>query len=133
MSNPNACPSAKRLRKAERRRRHGASAENVRILHLVQRLLLRDMRRQNLSLRGAARDGGVSVGTLFFVLDEDRVRDPTKQPKRRPRRSTLLLLRAMPWIGSRTATTLDRLLGAEHKRTTAPVSDRHQEGSRKGK
>lgn len=89
--------------------------ECVRVLRVVQRLLSRDMRRQNLSLRRAARDGRISIGTLSSVLDSRRVADPAKQPKRGVHRGTLLHLRAMPWIRLLTAKTLDRLIaGATH-------------------
>jgi len=70
------------------------------------------MRRQNLSLRRAARIGGVPLGTLFFVLDAKRLTDPNKRPKRCLRKSTLLLLRSMGWVGSVTTATLDRLLAS---------------------
>lgn len=91
--------------------------DRVRVLRLVQRLLLRDMRRQNLSLRRAARRGGVPLGTLYLVLDPARVSDPNKQPKRCLRKSTLLLLKAMPWLGPMASTTLGRLIDADEQHT----------------
>jgi hypothetical protein len=38
--------------------------ECVRVLRVVQRLLSRDMRQQKLSLRRAARDGHIAIGSL---------------------------------------------------------------------
>lgn len=118
MSDSDVSMPAKRPGRSARRQRHAVADDSVRILRLVQRLLLRDMRRQKLSLRRAARDGGVSVGTLFFVLDGDRVNDPGKHPKRRLRRSTLLLLRNMPWIQKLTAATLDQILSSTRRQAT---------------
>lgn len=82
------------------------------MLSVVQRLLVREMRRQNLSLRKAADLGRIAVGSLSFHLDASRISDPVKQPKRKLRRATLLLLRDMPWIGPLTRKMFDRLLGA---------------------
>lgn len=90
--------------------------EYVRVLCVIQRLILRNMNRLGLSLRGAARDGRIPVGTLSFLLDTSRVTDPDKQPKRRCHRGTLLHLRAMPWIRPLTARTLDRLLATGDRR-----------------
>ncbi len=90
--------------------------DHVRVLAVVQRLILRDMDRLNLSLRGAARTGRIPVGTLSFLLDGSRVTDPDKQPKRRCHRGTLLHLRAMPWIRPLTERTLDRLLATGDRR-----------------
>lgn len=102
------------------RRRHPAAQvrlhDHVRVLCIVQRLILRDMDRLGLSLRGAARDGRIPVGTLSFLLDRSRVTDPDKQPKRRCHRGTLLHLRAMPWIRPLTERTLDRLIAADGRR-----------------
>ena len=50
--------------------------ECVRVLRVVQRLLSRDMRQQKLSLRKAARDGHIAIGSLSSVLDTRRVADP---------------------------------------------------------
>lgn len=102
-----------------RRRPPAANArlhDYVRVLCVVQRLILRDMGRLNLSLRGAARAGRIPVGTLSFLLDRNRVTDPDKQPKRRCHRGTLLHLRAMPWIRPLTVRTLDRLLATGDRR-----------------
>lgn len=105
-------------RRTQGRRRLAAGRlhDYVRVLCVVQRLITRDMNRSNLSLRGAARAGRIPVGTLSFLLDGSRVTDPNKQPKRRCHRGTLLHLRAMPWIRTLTARTLDRLLATGERR-----------------
>ena len=92
------CPAAKR------------ESYRVRSLRVVQKLLKRDMSHQGLGLRGGARGGTISPGTLAFVLDADRVIKPDEQPKRGFRRGTLLQLREIPWISTRTTVVLDGLL-----------------------
>ena len=82
----------------------------VRSLRLVQKLLRSDMERVGLGFREAAREGNVAVGTLAFVLDEERVRDPAKHPKRGFRVGTLLQLRAISWTSDRTKAVLECLL-----------------------
>lgn len=79
---------------------------------VVRRLLSRDMRRQRLGLRAAARAGGVAIGTLASMLDGRRLRDPDRRPKRGVHRGTLMQLRHMAWIGGLSAATLDRLIAA---------------------
>lgn len=90
----------------------------LRAHHIIQRLLSRDMRRQKLSLRQAARQGRIALGTLSFILDRSRVHDPDKRPKRGLRRGTLLVLREMPWVGGLSATTLERLIVAKAQRSS---------------
>ena len=106
-----------RTTKAVRGKSPTQTQECVRALHVVQRLLARDMRMKNLSLRKAARDGHISVGTLSSVLDGRRVADPAKHPKRGAHRGTLLHLRAIPWIGRLTSRTLDRVIVATGRRS----------------
>lgn len=84
----------------------------VRAQRAVQRLLARDMRRQRLSLRRAAREGHIAIGTLSTLLDASRLTDPARQPKRGVHRGTLYQLRAIRWIRPLTAKTLDRLIVA---------------------
>lgn len=103
---------SRRAAKATHGRASKHSEECVRVLHVVQRLLARDMRQQKLGLRKAARDGQIAVGTLSFLLDINRVNDPDKRPKRGLRKGTLLHLRAMSWIRPLTARTLDCLIEA---------------------
>jgi len=86
--------------------------ECLRILRVIRKLLRRDMERNGLSLRRAAREGRISVGTLSSFVNGSRLLDPAKLPKRPVHRGTLLHLRAMAWISQLTAKTLDRLLSA---------------------
>lgn len=74
----------------------------VKELRVLQRLLRRDMAREGLSLRGAAKQGPIALGTLCHYLDERRVTESALQPKRLPRRATLLELQSLSWAGSRT-------------------------------
>ncbi|UYN93752.1 MAG: hypothetical protein KIT25_17065 [Enhydrobacter sp.] len=82
----------------------------------VRRLLARDMRRRGLSLRGAARIGGMAIGTLASVLDGPRLSDPDRRPKRGANLGTIMHLRCLPWIGALSAATLDRLIAARARK-----------------
>lgn len=68
------------------------------------------MKRRGLSLRRAAVEGRISIGTLSSFVDRHRIEDPKRQPKRGVHRGSILHLRGMRWIGSLTAKTLDCLL-----------------------
>jgi hypothetical protein len=87
--------------------------ECLRIRRVVRKLLRRDMKRARLSLRRAAREGHISIGTLSSFVNDKRAMDPAKQPKRGVHRGTILHLRGMRWIGGLTAYALDRLLEAD--------------------
>ena len=88
----------------------GKEPFRVRSLRVVQKLLKRDMQYHRLGLREGAREGMISVGTLSFVLDEERVSILEKQPKRGFRIGTLLQLRSIAWTRRRTRRVLDQLL-----------------------
>lgn len=88
----------------------GKEPFRVRSLRVVQKLLKRDMEFLGLGLREGAREGMIAVGTLAFVLDEERVFVPHKQPKRGFRTGTLLQLRSICWTRNRTKCVLDYLL-----------------------
>ena len=80
----------------------------VKELRLLQRLLRCDMKRQGLSLRAAAKWGPIALGTLCHLLDERRVTDATKHPKRPIHRATLLELKSLSWAGRRMIRVIDR-------------------------
>ena len=75
---------------------------HVKEVRLFQRLLRRDMERKGLGIRAAAKQGPIALGTLCRHLDERRVTERDKQPKRHMRRATLLELRSLAWAGPRT-------------------------------
>jgi hypothetical protein len=85
----------------------------VRELALIQHLLRRDMARQHLSLRKAAKTGPISVGSLSALLDPDRITDGNKQPKRPMRLPTLLHIRNLSWASPRTHRVIEGLLAAD--------------------
>lgn len=89
---------------------------SVRQLRLLQLLLRRDMERNGLSLRRAAREGNMALGTLANLLDRQRVTVLAKQPKRPIRRPTLLHVRSFKWIGERTGKVLDLMLDVASRR-----------------
>lgn len=100
---------AKREKAPERLR------ECLRILRTIRKLLRRDMTRTGLSLRRAALEGHISIGTLSSFVNDGRARDPAKGPKRGVHRGTILHLRGMRWIGGLTAYALDRLLEVDEQ------------------
>jgi hypothetical protein len=73
------------------------------------------LRSRKLSLRKAAREGRIAIGTLSSILDSQRVIDPARHPKRGVHRGTLFQVRALPWIGRLTARTLDRIIAAPRR------------------
>lgn len=93
----------------------------VRELRLVQKLLRCDMERQGLSLRAAAKQGPIALGTLCHLLDERRVTDATKHPKRPTHRATLFELRSLSWAGRRTIRLINRRV---HCATAARINAR---------
>lgn len=84
----------------------------VKEARILQRLLRRDMERQGLSIRAAAKEGPIALGTLCRHLDERRVTERAKQPKRHLRRATLLELRNLSWAGPRTKRLIEARLNA---------------------
>lgn len=68
------------------------------------------MRRHGLSLRKAARTGGLALSSLSHHLDINRICRAEAQPKRGVNRATLLQLRAIPWLGCLSMYVLDSIL-----------------------
>lgn len=85
-------------------------AYQVRCLRVVQKVLRRDKKDRNLSLRKAAEEGSIALSTLRSVLHSERITDFSKHPKRGLQYGTLLQLRSMPWISRRSTFVLDALL-----------------------
>lgn len=98
-----------------------ALPRHVKELRLLQRLLRCDMKRQGLSLRAAAKQGPIALGTLCHLLDERRVTDAKKHPKRPAHRATFLELRSLSWAGRRTIRVIDRRV---HCATAAHINTR---------
>jgi hypothetical protein len=90
----------------------------VKALRVVQKAVKADLALSGLGLRSAARAGALAPSTLSFLLDKERVTHPDKYPKRGIRRATLLALREVPWIGTRTTLVLGILL---NRRAVSPV------------
>lgn len=90
--------------------------EWVRVLRLIQKLFRHDMERQGLSLREAARRAGISISSFHYALDPERITQSAKRPKRHMRHATLLQLRQIPWLRSRTRRVLDGLIDASARR-----------------
>jgi len=69
---------------------------------VVQKLILRDLRRNGMSLGDAARSAGLAKSSLDAVLN--------REYKRRPSRKTLDRLARAPWVGGFTRRGLTEIL-----------------------